>query len=222
MAKNKKKKAPKDIVYRLVMAIMAVCVPIAAYFSDYIYYVVKSDLFKLLAQLKGDTSDTGDTWGTISLRTIVEEYLPKFSGGGMGEGNVAAALVPLKPAAISLAVFFVLALVLAVVIFFFACFSKKKTVPICLSTGGLLSMIGVYASFHYVAAPILDGTINLGSFVAEGTTLARLLPYLGSVSDLRLTTGFFLMVFLFLAMMLWAGANKIVEIGEKTEKGRTV
>lgn len=214
MAKAKQNKGSKDILYRLVMAIMAVCVPLAAYFCDYVYYVVQSDVFKFLAQLQGNDSDTGETYDSVSIHRFVQDYLPLFGESTDGAGGMSEILAPVKPAMISLAVFFVLAIVLAVVIFFFSCFSKKKIVQICLSAGGILSMIGVYISFHYIAVPFLDGTINLGSF-SSNSILSAILPYLASVSQLRLTTGYFLMLFLFLGMALWASANKLIEIGDK-------
>lgn len=217
MANKAKSKGSKDIAYRLIMAIMAACVPIAAYFADYFYYEVQSDIFKLIAQLQGNSSDTGITWDAVSLHKIVRDYLPSFTGG-TGDSNLAEIFAPMKTPAVWFAVFFVLAIVLAIVIFFFACFSKKKTVPLCLSAGGLLAMIGVYTSFHYVALPVLDGTVNLGSFTANGGIFAQILSSMATVSDFRLTTGFFLMLILFITMTLWAGANKIVEIGEKPGK----
>lgn len=214
MAKVKQNKESKDILYRLVMAILAVCVPVAAYFCDYVYYVVQSDVFKFLAQLQGNTADTGETYDSVSIHQFVQDYLPLFGQNADGATEIEEVLAPIKPAMISFAVFFVLAIILAVVLFFFSCFSKKKIVPICLSVGGLLSMIGVRISFKYIAAPFLDGTINLGSFFSNAIVSA-ILPYLASVSELRLTTGYFIMLFLFIAMALWAGANKLIELGEK-------
>ncbi len=216
MAKEKQKKqgiASKDPLYRIIMAILAVCVPVAAYFCDYFYYVVQSDMFKFLAQLKGNTSDTGETYDTVSLNKIVQEYIPLVSEYADGASGIAETLAPLKSAAISFAVFFVLAIVLAVVVFFFSCFSKKKIVPLCLSAGGVLSMIGVYASFHYIAAPILNGTISLSDFFTN-PLVSAVLPFIASISEFRLTTGYFIMLFLFIAMALWAGANKLIVLGD--------
>lgn len=214
MAKGKQNKGSKDILYRLVMAVLAVCVPIAAYFCDYVYYVVQSDILKFFAQLQGNTSDTGETYDAISIHEFVRDYLPLFDQHTDGTAEMAEILVPVKPAMISMAVFFVLAIVLAVVIFFFSCFSKKKIVPICLSAGGVLAMIGVRVSFHYIAVPFLDGTINLGSFFSNAI-VAAIVPFLASVSKFNLTTGYFVMLFLFIAMTLWAGANKLIELGDK-------
>ena len=75
MAKEKQikqNKGPKDILYRAVMAVLAVCVPIAAYFCEYIYTILESDIFKWLAQLSGNTTDTGATESVWSIQRFVD------------------------------------------------------------------------------------------------------------------------------------------------------
>ena len=48
-----KQKGGKAVLYRLVMAVLAVCVPIAAYFCDYIYVLTQSSAFQLLSAACG-------------------------------------------------------------------------------------------------------------------------------------------------------------------------
>ncbi len=220
MAKTKQK-GGKEVLYRLIMAILAVCVPISAYFSNLVYILTQSSAFQLLSQLQGNTADTGETKETLSLHKIFTEFLPTLEQY-LGEGSVQVSdsLNIVKPAAISFVVFFALAVVLALVILVFAIVSKKKTVPMCIAGGGILSMIAMYISFHYVAAPFLDGTLNLSAFFPE-SVIGVLFGGLITVETLRLTTAFFLMLFLFIAMLLWAGANKLVELGDKPPKGKT-
>lgn len=218
MAKEKKKQgiASKDPLYRIIMAVMAICVPIAGYFADYFYYLVNSEVFKFLAQMKGDTADTGDTYNSVSLRRIVEMLAPSIGKESSDLSGLLESVAELKPALISFAVFFVLAVVLALVIFFFSCFSKKKLAPLCISVGGVLAMIGVRVSFHYISAPILDGTVSLASFF-ENPIITAVLPFIAKVAEFRLTTGYFLMLFLFIAMALWAGANMLIALGDKPQ-----
>lgn len=215
--KTGKKTGSKDILYRLVMAVLAVCVPVAAYFCDYIYIVTQSTLFQLFAQLQGNSSDTGETYDTYSLHEIVKDFLPLIRDNADAASSLGDTLAPLKTPAIFVAIFFVLAIVLAVVIFFFSCFSKKKTIPICIAGGGILSMIGLAVSFHYLAAPFLDGTISLSNFVSNAI-ISMLMPMVATITELRLSTGFFIMLFLFIAMILWALANKLIEAGDKPPK----
>lgn len=224
MAKEKQKKqgiASKDPLYRIIMAILALCVPIAGYFSNYFYYLVNSSVFKFLAQMQGDTADTGDTYDFVSLQEIVQLLAPNFGKGSTDMSGLLDSVSELKPALISFAVFFVLAIVLALVIFFFSCFSKKKLAPLCIAVGGVLAMIGIRVSFHYVSAPILDGTVSLSNFF-ENPIITAVLPFIAQVAELRLTTGYFLMLFLFIAMALWAGANMIIALGDKPQKVQKV
>lgn len=223
MAKEKKKQgvASKDPLYRVIMAVMAICVPIAGYFADYFYYLVNSEVFKFLAQMKGDTADTGDTYNSVSLRRIVEMLAPSIGKESSDLSGLLESVAELKPALISFAVFFVLAVVLALVIFFFSCFSKKKLAPLCISVGGVLAMIGVRVSFHYISAPILDGTVSLASFF-ENPIITAVLPFIAKVAEFRLTTGYFLMLFLFIAMALWAGANMLIALGDKPQNSQKV
>ena len=213
-----KQKGGKEILYRLVMAVLAVCVPIAAYFCDYIYVLTQSSAFQLLSQLMGDSEDTGETVESLSLHELRTEFLPMLESYFGGDSvSLPESLNAIKPAAIAFAVCFVLAVVLAVVLLVFAIVSKKKTVPMCIAGAGILVMIAMYISFHYVAAPFLDGTITLPSFLPE-SVVGTLLGGLITVTGFRLTTGYFIELFLFIAMLLWAGANKLVELGDKPPK----
>lgn len=216
-----KQKGGKEVLYRLVMAVLAVCVPIAAYFCDYVYVLTESSAIQLLSQLAGYTEDTGETEEFLSLYKLQTGSLTKTIESYLGEGAVQLpeSLNVIKPAAIAFVVCFVLAAVLAVVLLVFAIVSKKKTVPMCIAGAGILVMIAMYISFHYVAAPFLDGTITLSSFLSE-SVVGTLLGGLITVSVFRLTTGYFIELFLFIAMLLWAGANKLVELGDKPPKAK--
>lgn len=217
MKKQQGIKQPKSILYRVVMAIMAVCVPIAAYFCDFIYYVTKSDLFALLAKLQGNTQDVGETEDSWSLHRAVTELLPTLKGGTFDGAKLQNVIAPIRAALIAFAVFFVLAVVIAVVIFFFSCFSRGKLVPLCIAGGGLLSMIGLRIAFSYVAGPLLDGTVSLSNLIGSGL-LSSLISMVATLSIFQLSTGYFLMLFLYIGMIMWAGANLLVDAGEKAKK----
>ena len=68
-----------------------------------------------------------------------------------------------------------------------------------------------------MAAPILDGTVSLAN-LSSNAIISFLLPMVATVTELRLTTGFYIMLFLFIAMVLWAVANKLIEAGDKPPK----
>lgn len=220
MAKDKqlkKDKGPKNLLYRAVMAILAICVPLAAYFCEYIYTVLESEIFKMLASLRGDTTDTGATASAWSIHRFVEKLLPLMQGNESSAQGIWTALEPIHTPLICFAVFFVLAIVLALVIFFFSVFSKKRTVPMCIALGGVLTMIAMYISFNAAATPLLDGTMSLSAFFSN-SIISSLLAGLNSFSVIRLSTGYFVMLFLFIAMALWAGANKLIDMGDNPKK----
>ena len=69
--KQKNKNLGTDILYRIIMAAMAVCVPIVAYFGNLVYTVIESDIYKLVAKLKGDSSDDGTSYDYWSIKRVV-------------------------------------------------------------------------------------------------------------------------------------------------------
>ncbi len=220
MAKDKqlkKNKGPKNILYRAVMGILALCVPFAAYFCEYIYLILESEIFKFLASLSGDTKDTGATESAWSIHRVVQELLPLAEGKEGSAEGIWTALEPIHTPLICFAVFFVLAIVLALVLFFFSVFSKKRTVPMCIAFGGVLTMIAMYISFNAAATPLLDGTMSLSAFFSN-SIITSLLAGLNSFSTIRLSTGYFVMLFLFIGMALWAGANKLIDLGDNPQK----
>lgn len=213
-------KQPKNIFYRIIMAVMAICVPLTAYFSDLIYIVWDSEAFKMLAQLKGNTQDNGQTEMSLSIRYLVEELLPKLSGGeAEASSKFLTAIEPVRAQLIAVGVFLAIAVVLAVVIFFVSCFSKNKNIGAYLAGAGILATIGMAISFHYLEVHILAGEVALGSFLAEGI-MAMLLSSVAQISLFKLTTAFYLILFLFIAMLLWSVANWLVTLGDKKTDGK--
>lgn len=69
--KQKNKNLGTDILYRIIMAAMAVCVPIVAYFGNLVYTVIESDIYKLVAKLKGDSNDDGTSYDYWSIKRVV-------------------------------------------------------------------------------------------------------------------------------------------------------
>lgn len=211
-AKIKTKTTGMDILYRIVMAALAVCVPIAAYFANLIYYVVESDVFKLLAQIKGDSSDDGSTYGYFSFNMFTKDILPLLdnSENKSSLGTIWDSLSQIHTAIIFSVAFFVISLIIAVVVFFFSAVSNKKKVPFFLSIGGLVSTIAFFISFRQMSTPMTDGTITLTNFFGS-SLISSLLPFLASFSVLNLSTAWFLMLFLYIGMVSWSGANYLIE-----------
>ncbi len=222
MKKNQtssKAKQPKNIGYRIIMAILAICVPIITYFSEFVYMVWDSEVFKFIAQLQGNTADNGQTEQALSVRMFVEELLPQMKGSeSFNMETVLQSIEPIRAPLIACLVFLALAVVLALAVFFVSAFSKNRTVGTTLAGGGLLSMIGLSISFHYLAVPLLAGKVTIASFIPNAL-VAKIMSAAAKLSIFQLSTGFYLVLFLYIAMVLWGVANWLVALGEnKTKK----
>ena len=144
--KQKNKNLGTDILYRIIMAAMAVCVPIVAYFGNLVYTVIESDIYKLVAKLKGDSSDDGTSYDYWSIKRVVS-LVHDGSGDKGSLSSIWDALSPVHGALLGTLIFFAIALLLAVVIFFFALISKKKIPQLIISIVGLVSVIGMLICF---------------------------------------------------------------------------
>ncbi len=208
----KPKTTGMDIFYRIVMALAAVAVPISAFFCKLVHFIVESDLFALLAKLQGNTEDTGATEDKFSIYYVWKTFGDEIKNAGTGDsGKVWESVSEIHAPIIATLVFFALAIVIALVIFFFACFSNKKKIPLALSAAGIVSVVCMYISFNAVASPILSGDISLGVFF-ESAIVSAILPYIASFSLLRLSDAFYVMLFLYIGMAVWSGAHIIINL----------
>lgn len=201
------------IVYRIVTALLALCIIPAAYFLSFLEYgidaavvVIRDDI--TLRQVSGVLMDK---------TSPINEFL---SGSGNFFQN--ALVKSLMPAAISFLVFFAIALIVSLVIFFFAVLSNKRLVITCLAGGGLLAMIATYISFAQFTKPLLDGSITLASLI-DTTDLSLLLnlavQFVGSsitLAGLRLTSATVIMTLIFAVIMIWGLAYMLTE--DESEK----
>lgn len=217
--KAKKKITGYDIGYRVVMALAAICVPIAAYFSNLIYYVVESPLFKLLAQVQGNSSDDGSTYGYLGFKMFVDKILPLIKESSENKTSLTSLLNELsaiKTPLIVTTVFFALAILLALAVVVSAVASNNRKVHFGISTAGLVSVIAMFISFRYVSAPIVSGTVNLGDFF-ESALMKALLPYVASVSTFHLSSAWVIMLVIFIGLVILSGANILIDAGESSK-----
>ena len=107
--KQKNKNLGTDILYRIIMAAMAVCVPIVAYFGNLVYTVIESDIYKLVAKLKGDSSDDGTSYDYWSIKRVVS-LVHEGSGDKSSLSSIWDALSPVHGALLGTLIFFAIAL----------------------------------------------------------------------------------------------------------------
>lgn len=216
--KIKRKTTGLDIFSRIITALAAIAVPAAAYFANMIYYVFESTVFQIIAKIKGDTTDDGSTYGYLSIRKVVEEYLPLIRSLSSEEksSNVLSVIEPVKAALICTGVLFAVAIVCAIVIFFISCFSNSNKLPLAFSFVGLACTFAMAFAFRAATAPFIAGDITIGDFL-KNELLGAIAPYVASISTLNLSTAWITMLVIFAAIFIWHGAQLVVSIGEKNK-----
>ena len=218
--KQKNKNLGTDILYRIIMAAMAVCVPIVAYFGNLVYTVIESDIYKLVAKLKGDSSDDGTSYDYWSIKRVVS-LVHDGSGDKSSLSSIWDALSPVHGALLGTLIFFAIALLLAVVIFFFALISKKKIPQLIISGVGLVSVIGMLICFKSIAAAIVNGTITIADFLSGvsglfgSAVITQIIPYIAKFTVVQVSSGWFMLLFLYIGMVVWSGSYVLIETGEK-------
>ena len=212
--KQKNKNLGTDILYRIIMAAMAVCVPIVAYFGNLVYTVIESDIYKLVAKLKGDSSDDGTSYDYWSIKRVVS-LVHDGSGDKSSLSSIWDALSPVHGALLGTLIFFAIALLLAVVIFFFALISKKKIPQL------IISVIGMLICFKSIAAAIVNGTITIADFLSGvsglfgSAVITQIIPYIAKFTVVQVSSGWFMLLFLYIRMVVWSGSYVLIESGEK-------
>ena len=93
-------------------------------------------------------------------------------------------------------IFFAIALLLAVVIFFFALISKKKIPQLIISGVWLVSVIGMLICF-------------------KSAVITQIIPYIAKFTVVQVSSGWFMLLFLYIGMVVWSGSYVLIESGEK-------
>lgn len=217
--KIRRKTTGTDIFSRILTCIVALAIPAVAYFANMIYYVVESSVFKLWAQIKGDTSDDGSTYGYLGFHTFVKEILPiirTLSSDKVDWNQVWQSLEPVRTGLIVTLSFLAAAIVIALVIFFISAFSNSNIAPLIASVLGLASTMGMFFAFKSLSDPIVNGEISMTDFF-ESSIVASLLPFLATFSTLNLSSAWVLMLVFYFGLIVWHGAMLLVNSGENRE-----
>ncbi len=193
-------------VFRVVSAILALCVIPAAYFLSFVQFVFSAVV-----------ANVGDDF---SIKEIFEQLFDKSSPlyGLLGNGSemlANASVKTLMPAGITFLSFFALALVLSLVIFFFALFSNKHILITSLGGAGFISVMAMYIAFGRLVTPLLDGTIQVNDFLNVGM-LGFLINSVVKIEVLKLTSATLIMAVIFALIVIWGLAFMLTE--DESEK----
>ena len=223
--KKKKEKRPVtkfDVFSRIITCLAALAIPVVAYFTNIIYYVVESPVFALYAKLKGDTTDDGSTYGLLGIHKFVKDNLPlirNLAPEKVDWPQLWDSLALVRTGLILTSIFFALAIVTGIVVFFISAFSNSNKAPMITALIGFLFTLGMYFSFRGIALPIVNGAISMSDFL-ESSIIASLLPFLASFSELKLGTAWTLMTVLFLGIFIWHGALLLIGSDNGKEKSK--
>ena len=193
------------IVYRVVSAVLALCViPLAAFVP----------LLRIVGSISLMDSYVGES---LSIYDVYSLFFSEHSTfDGLGKNYVLTdAVRSLMPKLITSGVCFALLLLISLVVLGFAAFSNKRGVILGLSAGALVTVIVMFGTFGAFARPLTDGTLSVGDLgvIGEGI-LGTIVSSLVSIKVLQLTSAAFLIAIVYAALFLWSVAFTVTEIGE--------
>ncbi len=192
-------------VDRIVSALLSFAVIPVAFFTPLIHWIYQILGYDLVNSLLGgeltDASDTGMTEDNMSLKWIYDT----LKGFGVDFKEMFAerepnssleAIIPFVKAA---AVFFIIALLIALAAGIVSVVSNAKKTQMILGGAGIVSLVGMMISFNKFASPIIAGQITVGSLLNVPA-----LSYITKIHNLNLSTAWVFMVMLFAALILWS------------------
>lgn len=200
-----------EVVRRIVSALLAAAVFPAVLFLDFIYVKISPTF----ADIAVEESIT-----VARLLDIVQGKDPVSKWFGFGEAGTSVswpqALDPIKPALICFAVFFALAVITAVFVIIWSAVSKNRLGVFCGGLAGAAFTVASKIAFTRAAAPLLAGSINVGTMFSEGW-LASMIGEVVSVDALAFAAVPIGMMILYIGIALWTGMFWLSELGESPE-----
>lgn len=213
MAQKERKIKTRDtgfnIAYRVVTAVIAACTFPTVVFTSLFYLAYTLPLFSLLS---GDSTDTGASFFKASIYELVTKYA-KYADAFEGNTDLAEKLSVLKGPFTAIVCLYAAVCVLALVIILLAAFTRKKLPIIITSVLGFGVLAGIPFAFKAFEAPILDGTINLDTFLNTG--LEGILSMVATVDFVRAGDAYTFLWVIFGAILIWTGAVMLVNIGDE-------
>lgn len=243
----KKKQSAFDIMFRVITAVLAFAVFPVTYFMNLIYWAIDSSGIYKLAGNIGDIFNSGNlleviknlfapaTSSTDQVIEITDGYfclakLDEFKNlmnmaSVFGDGNknsfwdVISGNAQIRPLVISLAVFALVLIISLVIIIISAVANKPKVVAALSGAGAVLAMGSNLIFNSFFAKPLIDGTTSLASvFGVENSMGGIVLSLIGTVVELHYDTAFFAVMFIMIAICVWALSVMIVNSGDPAYK----
>lgn len=198
-------------VYRIVNALIAAAVFPAVFFLEFIFVRISTTF------LDAGLQESMTLWEIIEILTGKETFVGFDLSVSSGNISWPAALDPVKPELIATVVFFALALVCALFVFFWSIFSNKRLPVVISSVLGIASVITMTSCFNSVADLFVSGTLNVVDLFSD-SWLVSLVGEVIVVNALALGGFHNAILIAFVLLLVWTGAFYLVEIGEPKEE----
>ena len=204
-------------LYKIGVALCALGVFPVVLFSPFFKLIVTTDIASFLTKESQIIVDD-----SYSLRQLYDLYLENkdelaasgFSLSSLPENVVDALKVP----AIAFLTLFAVALLCAVLLFFFGIFSKHRRGPVVIAILGAASVFGMNIAFNNFASPLIKGTITVKDILGEkliskmsggmsvlGEAIQSIFGNSNQLIDIRLlslSSAYVFMILLFVAVLL--------------------
>lgn len=198
-------------LYRIVNALIAAAVFPAVLFLEFIFLRISTTF------LDAGLEESMTLWEIIEILTGKETFVGFDLSVSSGNISWPAALDPVKPELIATVVFFALALVCALFVFFWSIFSNKRLPIVISSVLGIASVITMISCFNSVASLFIDGTLNVVDLFSD-SWLISLVGEVVVVNALALGGFQNAILIAFVVLLVWTGAFYLVELGEPKEE----
>ncbi len=209
------------IVDRIVSALLSFAVIPVAIFVPLLHWIYQILGYDIVNSLFGgkltDASDTGMTEDNVSLYRLYDT----LKGFGVDfkamftSDEVDPVTEPIMPFIKIAAVFFMIALVIALVAGIVSVVSNAKKTQMVLGGCGIVSLIGMMVSFNKFASPIVAGDVTIGSLLNMPA-----LSFITKVHTINLSTAWVFMVMLFAGLILWSLSYILTSDKEDKKQGK--
>lgn len=221
----------KKLGFRIGTIILAVLILLSAYFVNFVEVKMETtdELAELFKTLSKDAAEGAAVYEDISIKRAVDiaqgkdDLSPAFNTSSPIYWS--PELQVLNSRLITVGVSFAAMILLALFLIVFSICSKNRLVPLIAGAVGIIADIVMIVAFRSAATDVYTGKVDLTAYLLDkflGTGVITNL--LGSIAGSAVKFVFSLcglqnaFLFLFLAVILWAAINYLVDLGDPKAK----
>ncbi|MBR5112334.1 MAG: hypothetical protein IK097_02805 [Clostridia bacterium] len=221
----------KKLGFRIGTIILAVLILLSAYFVNFVEVKMETtdELAELFKTLSKDAAEGAAVYEDISIKRAVDiaqgkdDLSPAFNTSSPIYWS--PELQVLNSRLITVGVSFAVMILLALFLIVFSICSKNRLVPLIAGAVGIIADIVMIVAFRSAATDVYTGKVDLTAYLLDkflGTGVITNL--LGSIAGSAVKFVFSLcglqnaFLFLFLAVILWAAINYLVDLGDPKAK----